>query len=751
MFKALVIDSKAINDLATISINDESWFKHFYIDSSNRKIQLHYHEGFAYVLGTRDRSTQQKLLIINLDDKEGLLSLNGSEITECFLRILRTSLNSFERHISIPSKWRGFNHKNLFSFRATSSNNGQRVYIDRDSNKLGHVYAYQITSTSKDLENENKIDNSISEDAYLHLDEAARTKPIDTPADSNSIATIMELDELITGGLTAEYDVYDWYQTKLNVPQRTFVDAPLNTPMRLRGPAGSGKTLAMIVKLLLTAYNSEDNKKNTRIAFISHSISALEMAKIIIRSIDKKDILGEGFKYCTVEFHTLQGLANESLRYEEDGLEPISVDGLSGRKDQIDWISESIDAIKVADWNIFHFDCSDEFKEKINTTHGEFKRKSFCWELMNEFGNVLDADGVRDNIERRNKYLTDKRKDWMMTLSSIAERRTVLSIYTKFREKLREYSAISIDQMISDYLGELDSHRWDIKRTSQGFDYIFVDELHLFNKQERMVFQNLTRVINEPPIIIMAFDPKQSPRDTFIGIEEAETESKSSPTPVISNIGKTEKFELVEVFRYTEQIRDFLYSIDRSFPTVDLDENWPEYKGISVKGSGNKPKVTLFNNINMQYKDVFIKAFQFTKSLGRGSRVAVLCLSADDFETYANAGDHKSKFIAIRDRESISEINRARHKFIFSMPEYVAGLQFDTVFLIDVNQGEIDEGITATSSLRKFISQLYLGASRAEKNLFISSRVDKGGLPETIKNTLKHNISELYESKTVQI
>jgi superfamily I DNA/RNA helicase len=129
----------------------------------------------------------------------------------------------------------------------------------------------------------------------------------------------------------------------------------------------------------------------------------------------------------------------------------------------------------------------------------------------------------------------------------------------------------------------------------------------------------------------------------------------------------------------------------------------------------------------------------------------VLCLSADDFETYANAGDHKSKFIAIRDRESISEINRARHKFIFSMPEYVAGLQFDTVFLIDVNQGEIDEGITATSSLRKFISQLYLGASRAEKNLFISSRVDKGGFPETIKNTLKNNISELYESKTVQI
>ncbi|MFA7258727.1 MAG: UvrD-helicase domain-containing protein [Aeromonas bestiarum] len=755
MFKALIIDSKAINDLATISISSELWFQHFYIDDSNKKIHLHYYEDFAYILSKSDNKERKKLLIINLNQDEGLLSLTGNDISECFLRILRTSLNSFEKHVSLPFKWRGFNHKNLFSFRATNNNGGKRVYIDRDANKLGHVYVYQITSATKDLENEVNIDHSICEDAYLYLDDALKTKPIETPKDFDSIATIMELNELITGGLTAEYSAYDWYQTKLNLRQRNFVEAPLTSSLRLRGPAGSGKTLAMIVKLLLVAYDLEREQRATRIAYISHSVSALEMAKIIIKSIDKEDIFSERFKYCSVELYTLQELANEALRYEEDGLEPISVDGLSGRRDQIKWISESIDAVKNSDWNILKFDCSDEFNEKINTNYGEYKRNSFCWELMNEFGNVLDADGVRDNVERRSKYLTDKRKDWMMVLSSIAERRTVLAIYTKFRDKLREYSAISIDQMTSDYLGELDSHRWDLKRLSQGFDYIFVDELHLFNKQERMVFPNLTRDTKELPIIIMAYDPKQSPRDTFIGIEDpepnlehnqAQSQYSTPPVPIISNIGKSGSFELIEVFRYTEQIRDFLCSIDRSFPTVDLDENWPAYNGISVSGIGGKPKVSLFDDIKQQYNQVFTKAFQHARTLKRGSCVAVLCLSGEDFEIYANAGEHKSKFIAIKDRESISEINRARHKFIFSMPEYVAGLQFDTVFLIDVNQGEIDEGITATSSLRKFISQLYLGASRAEKNLFISSRNDRGGYPLTIKNALENNTAELQNT-----
>ena len=41
------------------------------------------------------------------------------------------------------------------------------------------------------------------------------------------------------------------------------------------------------------------------------------------------------------------------------------------------------------------------------------------------------------------------------------------------------------------------------------------------------------------------------------------------------------------------------------------------------------------------------------------------------------------------------------------MPEYVAGLQYDTVLLIDVNRGEVPDGPYSLAALRKFASQVY--------------------------------------------
>jgi hypothetical protein len=77
---------------------------------------------------------------------------------------------------------------------------------------------------------------------------------------------------------------------------------------------------------------------------------------------------------------------------------------------------------------------------------------------------------------------------------------------------------------------------------------------------------------------------------------------------------------------------------------------------------------------------------------------------------------------------SVSEANSfSRTKFLFSMPEYVAGLQYDTVLLIDVNRGEVPDGPYSVAALRKFASQVYLGASRAERRLEMYSSAEHGG------------------------
>jgi hypothetical protein len=70
------------------------------------------------------------------------------------------------------------------------------------------------------------------------------------------------------------------------------------------------------------------------------------------------------------------------------------------------------------------------------------------------------------------------------------------------------------------------------------------------------------------------------------------------------------------------------------------------------------------------------------------------------------------------------------------MPEYVAGLQFDTVFLIHVDAAEapIDSG---DGVRRRFISNIYLGSSRAENVLQISACLTRGGKHDILDMALE--------------
>ena len=67
-------------------------------------------------------------------------------------------------------------------------------------------------------------------------------------------------------------------------------------------------------------------------------------------------------------------------------------------------------------------------------------------------------------------------------------------------------------------------------------------------------------------------------------------------------------------------------------------------------------------------------------------------------------------------------------RIVVSTPEYVAGLQFDTVILIDVNADLVPDTNYKGHQQRRFLSELYLGMSRAEHRLTIIASRDGDGL-----------------------
>jgi hypothetical protein len=81
------------------------------------------------------------------------------------------------------------------------------------------------------------------------------------------------------------------------------------------------------------------------------------------------------------------------------------------------------------------------------------------------------------------------------------------------------------------------------------------------------------------------------------------------------------------------------------------------------------------------------------------------------------------------------------------MPEYVAGLQFHTVLLIDANARLIAELGGGINGIHRFISTVYLGASRAKHQLEIHAERGAGGLAEPIRDSIDRGLLELVTNK----
>lgn len=692
----------------------------------------------GYILSTAFQP-QDALLTISLAS-EGPLTCMTSEVREEALgRLIRCTTRIITgRTRSIPPKWRPFHHKSLLVFQADrqirkdegGKTNAGRIILEHANN---HVFAFQL-----DLENTKKLAEIVPPREIWHaaLDgvPGALAEEVEIKQQrlaKNEVELDAALPNVTRDFLTAE----EWYDRRLTLAQRKFVDHPLTNSVRLVGPAGTGKTLAMAIKCIKELKKSLADGQPKRALFLTNAYDTAQTVEELIQELEP----GLGIELLASDkpalmVNTLYSLADMQMRYDLNGLTPVSIDGYEGKSFQADVLNDVIREYKSGNWIAYKSGCSTPFIKYIEAPEDSMERRFFLWEVLNEFACVLDAEGVKSGSDRRATYLSEKRKAWMMVLNSKEERDVMLNLYDAFRLKLREMKAIGSDQMITDFLNHLDSFRWEATREEDGYDLIFVDELHLFNRQERMVFRNLMRSSSAAPSVFMAYDAKQSPRDTFLKLPSIET--KQLDLWRDAKLGNVEKIELVDVFRYTPQIAEALSRIDASFPGQNLDDDWPQYTGISKTDDGPVPIICNMPSTNAVYRDVFVRARNKQRELGKSGRVAILCASNELFGKYLQYSAFRENFVTISSRDDAMATIKGTRKFIFSMPEYVAGLQFDTVYLIEANKDEVPEGAYAAAAQRKFVSQIYLGASRAERILEIYSTEEHGGISPVLSQAV---------------
>jgi hypothetical protein len=211
--------------------------------------------------------------------------------------------------------------------------------------------------------------------------------------------------------------------------------------------------------------------------------------------------------------------------------------------------------------------------------------------------------------------------------------------------------------------------------------------------------------------------------------------------------GETDLVELTRVFRSTPEITRFLTDLDTSFPALDLPGEWGSYDATSSEPPGEIPQLIEYSKNTELLDNVFSDAYRLAAVKG-GRRVAVLCLNDELFRSYLNAGRIADKMVSVTGRDQVNELRYAGKRCVFSMPDYVAGLQFETVYLIHADKSEFAESEDSIGVRRRFVSRCYLGASRASSRLYIASSAERGGPSDVLKGPIRSGSLVTREGRT---
>ena len=93
---------------------------------------------------------------------------------------------------------------------------------------------------------------------------------------------------------------------------------------------------------------------------------------------------------------------------------------------------------------------------------------------------------------------------------NLADRHFIFHVYQKYEEYFENAGLLDRDDVVLSMAARLSTSLWDRQRRALGYDFVLVDETHLFNENERRVLPYLTRGATGYLPLVMTFDEAQS-------------------------------------------------------------------------------------------------------------------------------------------------------------------------------------------------------------------------------------------------
>lgn len=517
-----------------------------------------------------------------------------------------------------------------------------------------------------------------------------------------------------------KYLNYETQLQRLTTTQKAVVENKnIASPIRIEGPAGTGKTASMILRSYRILEEKRKDGIPYKILYVAHSESTKQDVYNSFSLLENSSLYLEETAKQKIQFTTLFNYCINSLGLTSS--EVIENDAAEAKQTQKLLIAEAADTIISSKYKTYKPVLSEEFNKLFDE---RYTPKGVLVSLLQHEFSVQIKGRTDGSIE---EYLLLSPIPNALPARSENEKKFVYSIFQEYQRMLAVTNVYDNDDITVAALSKWNTPIWRRERLTQGFDYLFVDEMHLFSLNEQHTFHCLTKDLNQKNIpICFALDYSQAIGDR----------GDISQDYIEKVFGESERNNYKTVFRSSQQITDFCAAIAASGALMfqsnyrnpydapasgftSQEEAWCFTPELHMYGDDDAMMGSLKQHIEKCKKDLQCK----------NSEIAII--SFEDSLLYpekieALSQNINSEILVLRDRETVN-VRYSSGKsdpIVLSSPYNVNGLEFKCVILVGVDEGRVPQNVGVTDISANYIkysafNQLYLTSSRAKFRLIL--------------------------------
>lgn len=515
--------------------------------------------------------------------------------------------------------------------------------------------------------------------------------------------------------------------------QLGFVDALLNAPHRIEGPAGTGKTLCLVLKALKLLLDCESTHSTHRALFVTHSQATKTSIENLIATNGGERYLeaanGALGGAQSISVTTLHELCAQLLHKEISASELVDRDAYESKMTQKLYAIEAVERAIAKELPSHRVFLSQGFSAFLDSTD----RWAVAEMLQHEIS--VQIKGRSEQDLTKYKKLPELR--FGLPVKNEGDRAFVFLMYEEYQRELEAAAQFDTDDVVLSAISQLGTPIWRRRRAREGFDSIFVDETHLFNLNELSVFHKLTRSEMAQPIAY-SVDRSQALGDKGWTNEAFEDVFDPNHSGVRNSAA-----DVKSIFRCSPEIIDLAFSVTSSGATLFTNFHNPLESAVSAfsaeeERKTRKPTYLSYASDDLMLPDAFARVDIMAREMDcTRADIAVIAFGDDVFREIQRTSDSERKSVEIiKSRGDLDAVNRAKKgkKYVLSAPEFVGGLEFAGVVLVGVDGGRVPPLSSGAGESQAFLNyaahqRLYVAITRAKYRVEILGVRSRGISP----------------------